>query len=195
MNRTVILPERITSTRRRSAQVSSTTGTYGLFRSGDIRADFELVLVAPLLVVFHVAAGRGRPVLQRLIGMFYAGILSSDRLAAYNGHPADRRQLCWSHLLRNLLALSEHLRTRNSIWAADMIAQVQILFALWHCFRADQIDRAMLQAAMALVQATMRLLIEREAPAWTRGGPQSRTAAALARVMDLRHGRWRRTDQ
>jgi hypothetical protein len=56
------------------------------------------VLVAPLVVVFHVAANRSRPVLHRSIGSSYAGILSSDRLAAYNGHRLDRRQLCWPHL-------------------------------------------------------------------------------------------------
>jgi transposase len=121
------------------------------------------VLVAPLLVVFHVAAGRGRGVLHRLIGTSFAGILSSDRLAAYNAHPADRRQLCWAHLLRNLLALSERVRTRDALWAADMLAQVQILFALWHRFRAGQLDRATLQAAITPVQMTMRVLLEREA--------------------------------
>jgi transposase len=121
------------------------------------------VLVAPLLVVFHVAAGRGRGVLQRLIGTSFGAILSSDRLAAYNAHPADRRQLCWAHLLRNLLALSERVRTRDAIWASDMLAQVQILFALWHRFRAGQIDRATLQAAMAPLQATMQVLLEQEA--------------------------------
>lgn len=121
------------------------------------------VLVAPLLVVFHVAAGRGRGVLQHLIGTTYAGILSSDRLSAYNSHPADRRQLCWAHLLRNLLALSQRVRTRDAIWASDMLAQVQILFALWHYFRAGLIERAVLQAAIAPVQATMRVLLEREA--------------------------------
>lgn len=121
------------------------------------------VLVAPLCVVFHVAANRSRAVLQRLIGTAYAGILSSDRLSAYNGHPADRRQLCWAHLLRNLLALSERVRTRDAIWAVDMLAQVDVLFALWQRLRHGQIDRALFQAAIAPVQTTMRLLIEREA--------------------------------
>jgi transposase len=121
------------------------------------------VLVAPLLVVFHVAANRSRPVLHRLIGSNYAGILSSDRLAAYNGQPPDRRQLCWAHLLRNLLALSERVGTRDAIWAVDMLAQVAVLFALWRRLRDGQIDRALFQAAIAPVQASMRLLIEREA--------------------------------
>lgn len=134
------------------------------------------VLVAPLVVVFHVAANRSRAVLTRLIGTTYAGILSSDRLAAYNGHPADRRQLCWAHLLRNLLALSERSGTRDAIWAVDMLAQVELLFALWQRWRDGQIDRATLQAALAPVQATMRLLIEREARQYGR-------AAALAREL------------
>lgn len=121
------------------------------------------VLVAPLCVVFHVAANRSRAVLTRLIGTAYAGILSSDRLSAYNGHPADRRQLCWAHLLRNLLALSQRVRTRDAIWAVDMLAQVDVLFALWQRLRQGQIDRALFQAAIAPVQASMRLLIEREA--------------------------------
>jgi transposase len=120
------------------------------------------VLVAPLLIVFHVATNRSRAVLEGLIGPSYAGILSSDRLSAYNGHPPDRRQLCWAHLLRNLLALSERVGTRDAIWAVDMLRQVELLFALWQRLRDRQIDQASFQTAIAPVQAIMRHLVEQE---------------------------------
>ena len=137
------------------------------------------VLVTPLVVVFHVAANRSRAVLTRLIGASYAGILSSDRLAVYNGHPADRRQLCWAHLLRNLLALSERSGTRDAIWAVDMLAQVELLFALWQRWRDGQIDRATLQAALAPVQAAMRLLVEHESRQYGRAATLAQELLAL----------------
>jgi transposase len=50
-----------------------------------------------------------------------------------------------------------------SVWAVDMLAQVDIMFALWYRQRDGQLDRTTFQAAMAPVQITIRLLVEREA--------------------------------
>jgi transposase len=95
--------------------------------------------VAPL---FHVATSRGGKVITTLVGAALAGVVTSDRLKSYRALPLDRRQICWAHLIRNLLALAERNGSLGG-WAADLLAQIDILFALWHACRNGPIDRAL----------------------------------------------------
>jgi transposase len=47
------------------------------------------------------------------------------------------------------------------VWAADLLALADLMFGLWHPFRAGAIDRALLQAALVPIQAAMRTIRER----------------------------------
>lgn len=118
------------------------------------------VVVSTLATLFHVAKGRSGKIITTLLGDTFRGLVSSDRLKSYRVLPPERRQICWSHLLRNLLAFYERDGPLG-MWAADMLAQIDILFALWHAFRDGRIDRAMLVASMQPVQATVRVILER----------------------------------
>lgn len=118
------------------------------------------VVVTATVTLFHVACGRGAGVVQHLLGAEYAGIVTSDRLKTYRCLAIDRRQLCWAHLIRNLLALAERKGSLGA-WAADVLALADLMFGLWHQFRAGMIDREMLQAALAPIQAAMRASLER----------------------------------
>jgi transposase len=64
------------------------------------------VAVTAAVTVFLVHARRGAGAAQVLLGAF-AGILVTDRWGAYTRWPVRRRQLCWAHLRRHFLALSE----------------------------------------------------------------------------------------
>jgi transposase len=118
------------------------------------------VAVSPLATLFHVATSRGGKVISRLVGPTFAGIVTSDRLKSYRALAVDRRQICWAHLIRNLLALAER-NGQLGMWAADMLAQSELLFALWHSYRAGRIDRATLVVSMQPLQANMRAILER----------------------------------
>jgi len=99
-------------------------------------------------------------VLTTLLGAEFGGLVSSDRLKSYQVLPPERRQICWAHLIRNLLAYYERDGPLGG-WAADMLAQSDIVFALWHRFLSGQIDRDMLVASMLPVQVNVRALLER----------------------------------
>jgi transposase len=109
------------------------------------------VVVGTAATVFRIAASRGKQVWQGMLGDDYGGILTSDRLAAYNAHPLEQRQLCWAHIQRNLRAIAEPGRDA-SLWASEALIWVQLLFAIWQTYQAGQIDRATLQAALEPVQ-------------------------------------------
>jgi transposase len=118
------------------------------------------VVVTSAATLFHVATGRGAGVVRTLLGSDFAGIVGSDRLKTYRCLTVDRRQLCWAHLIRNLLALAERQGSLGA-WATDLLVLSDLIFAFWYQFRAGAIDRPTLLAALAPIQAAMRAILER----------------------------------
>lgn len=65
------------------------------------------VAVTPLVTFFEIALTRCTQAAQILLGENFAGILNSDRHGAYNWVDLARRQLCWAHLKREFIKISE----------------------------------------------------------------------------------------
>jgi transposase len=57
--------------------------------------------VQPLLALFAIYPSRARYVILDLIGESCAAMVTTDRYAAYAFIDAQRRQICWAHLLRD----------------------------------------------------------------------------------------------
>ena len=125
-------------------------------------------VVSAVATLFLVAPGRGKATLHQLIGVAYGGIIGSDRGRAYLGQPPERHQLCWAHLIRNFVALSER-RGTVALWATDWLALSDIVFRLWHMYQGGGIDRAQLQAALEPIQATMHALLVTGSQRWDAG--------------------------
>jgi transposase len=118
------------------------------------------VVVSTVATLFHVARSRGGKVLTTLLGAAFDGIVGSDRLKSYQVLPVERRQVCWAHLIRTLVAFYERDGPLG-VWAADMLAQIELMFGLWYAFRAGRIDRATLEVSMQPVQLSVRAMLER----------------------------------
>ncbi len=100
-------------------------------------------MVTDVATAFLLHLSRAGPALRQLIGGDFAGIATSDRHRPYVTLDPARHQLCWSHLVRNFLALVDH-GGRRAIWGADFLALSELVFALWHRHREGQIDRTAL---------------------------------------------------
>jgi transposase len=114
--------------------------------------------VSAVATLFLVASSRGAKVLHSLIGAEYRGIVGSDRGRAYLNQPPERHQLCWSHLIRNFQAVADR-GGRGGVWGADCLEVSRLVFRLWRLFREGTIDRAMLQEAIAPIQAALHGLL------------------------------------
>lgn len=57
--------------------------------------------VQPLMAVFAIYPTRARYVIPDLIGVDCTAVVTTDRYAAYAFIDAERRQVCWAHLLRD----------------------------------------------------------------------------------------------
>ena len=109
------------------------------------------VVVAATVTWFAIHGGRSRKVLHTLVPETYAGTLSSDRYRVYDGLPLDRRQLCWAHLIRNLHGWEDYRGPWQDA-ARVLREQADTVLAAWGRYRANELDRAGLQAAMRPIQ-------------------------------------------
>jgi transposase len=102
-------------------------------------------LVTAQLSVFTVATGRGAAVLQKLVGEWYGGTLTSDRAKAYDSHPLRRRQLCWAHLMRDFQAMIDRGGPGQAEGEA-LLEHAHVLFAWWHGVRDGTWKRSTFQS-------------------------------------------------
>jgi transposase len=112
------------------------------------------------VAAFVVHTGRGLAGLATLLGSEIRGILCSDRWHVYNQVPAARRQICWAHLKRDFQKIIDRGGPSAAVGRKGR-ALVKKVFAAWHRFRAGDVTREGLQAALAPLERRMsRVLIE-----------------------------------
>jgi len=124
----------------------------------ETRKGWLWVAVSAIAVCFRICTGRGQDELRALLGDSYRGIVGSDRLSAYKLVPNGQRQLCWSHLLRNLLGLQERYVDECG-WAQQMLSQTDALFFAWHAYKDGWFDQVALHQALMSVRLAMQELL------------------------------------
>jgi transposase len=113
------------------------------------------------VALLRIAPDRHERELLALLGEEFAGIACSDRWWAYNALEPERRQVCWSHLVRDFTAHSEGLGAQKQFGAAGLKIAGE-LFAAWGEFRED-VDRKHLLERLAPLQEELRTLLEEAA--------------------------------
>lgn len=98
------------------------------------------VAVTPLVTFFEIALTRCTSAAQNLLGENFGGILNSDRHGAYNWLDLERRQLCWAHLRREFIKISERPGVSAQLGTA-LVKQQEKLFELWHRVRDGTLSR------------------------------------------------------
>jgi transposase len=110
----------------------------------------------------------------------FTGILTSDRWCGYNHYPQAKRQLCWSHLLRDFKAMRASGPDGEAIGLA-LKKEAQIMFRLWHRFkkwkenhesRGIQVSMTVLESQTQSTRSRVKALLEEGAK---RGVPKCAT--------------------
>lgn len=97
--------------------------------------------VTAAVTVFVIRLSRGSKVAKELIGEGFRGVVNADRWSAYSWIDPKRRQLCWSHLLRDFQKLvdrggvSAEIGTNLLEWADEM-------FKYWQRVRDGTLKRS-----------------------------------------------------
>ena len=120
------------------------------------------VAVTPLIICFQVILSRGSTAAQTVLGAAFAGFITSDRCPAYNWVDSSNRQLCWAHLKRDFIQISERVGASAEI-GESLLAQEKLLFNLWHQFRNGQLTRSDLIQAVEPIQAKLSSILQEAA--------------------------------
>jgi transposase len=107
--------------------------------------------------LLRIAETRNRSEAEELLGASEA-IVSSDRWWAYDYLDPARRQLCWSHLLRDFRFHAEGL-THQARFGERGLQIAEALFAAWHVFQEDG-ERSRLAERIAPLRSELRELLE-----------------------------------
>jgi transposase len=117
------------------------------------------VAVTSWVTVFVVRLSRGGAVARELLGDTFSGILVTDRYSAYNWYPVRRRQLCWSHLLRDFEAIRGRGGASEAIGEA-LLKQAHQMFAWWHRVRDGTLKRSTFRSSMSPLRREVERLLE-----------------------------------
>lgn len=89
---------------------------------------------------FSIHASRGKKVLRAMLGDF-KNIVVSDRYPAYTIFASSQRQLCWAHLKRDFIKLSEKDDKIIARLGESLLACEANLFKVWHAYKSEEITR------------------------------------------------------
>jgi transposase len=109
--------------------------------------------------VFRIAPDRHEREARALLGEDFAGVACSDRWWAYNYLDPGRRQVCWSHVIRDFTAQSEGLEPEQSLGQAGLEIAGR-LFQAWDDLQANG-DRAQLLERVAPLRDELKPLLHR----------------------------------
>ena len=120
------------------------------------------VAVTPLIICFQVILSRASTAAQTILGSAFAGFITSDRCPAYNWVDVANRQICWAHLKRDFIQISERVGASAEI-GESLLAQEKLLFNLWHQFRNEQLTRIDLVQAVEPIHAKFSSILQEAA--------------------------------
>jgi transposase len=134
------------------------------------------------LAVFLLSDKRDLDSAQALLGADFAGVLISDRYAAYNW--VGRRQLCWAHLRRDWQAMID--RGGGSQRIGQALAQLtDEMFHLWHRVRDGTLSRPLFQFHMIRLRHQVGASLRQGADC-----AHSRTAGTCTNILEHESALW-----
>jgi transposase len=155
--------EEVFDVARRSA-IKHADGTSWL-RAGVM---FSLWVIATAAVtVFKVLDnGQTETLRDKLFGRV-CGTLVSDRATALKFWVMHLRQICWAHLARKFVSLSERDGPAGTI-GKQLLDYTRLLFEYWSLFRERRLTREQLRSRMAPVRREVEALLEKAVAAKVR---------------------------
>jgi transposase len=113
--------------------------------------------VTSVAAVFRIAPDRHEREATWLLGEDFEGVVGSDRWWAYRGFDPARRQVCWSHLIRDFTAHAEGLAAQREFGERGLDI-ARRLFRAWEQFQQDG-DRRRLKRTVAPLKRELRALL------------------------------------
>ena len=107
--------------------------------------------------VFRIAPDRHEREALALLGEDFEGVVGSDRWWAYRSFDAARRQVCWSHLIRDFTAHAEGLAAQKQFGERGLDIAGRLFWA-WEQYQQDG-DRRRLKRQVAPLKRELKALL------------------------------------
>ena len=157
----------------------------------ELRAWLWAAVTAPV-TYFEITLSRGKGVARQLLGEVAVGTVVSDRYSAYRFIDVEQRQLCWAHLYRDFVRISERSGRAGQI-GRQLKKQAESLFALWGRYRDGPLDPAVWESETRTIRWRMKKLLEQGAGLTTRSTEKSQrsmTKNTCAELLELEPAMW-----
>jgi transposase len=113
------------------------------------------VATTAAFTVFMIHPRRGADALKKWFPDGFLGTVNSDRWSAYSYFDLARRQLCWSHLGRDLQAIIDAKGVAAPLAAKVREGEAE-MYRTWHALGEGALSRQALQEAVAPFRAEFR---------------------------------------
>ncbi|WP_421241570.1 IS66 family transposase [Aeromonas enteropelogenes] len=97
--------------------------------------------LSKIAVCFMTAYGRGIDAAKRLLGSELAGVLVTDQYAGYRFIDASQHQLCWAHVLRNVIAIAQSGEQVNQSVGARLVLLANSVFRARHRYEHGALNK------------------------------------------------------
>jgi transposase len=142
------------------------------------------VAVSAVATVFQVARSRGGKVAREILGDKFCGRIVTDRWSGYGWVDVKRRQLCWSHLLRDLMGMTER-DDAGALLAAEILLEADKMLEWWGRVRDGTLGRAEFQSLMRPVRAQVGDLLRK-----AKESAAKKTAGMCREILELEPALW-----
>ena len=99
---------------------------------------------------------RNKEAAIKLLGEELDGVLITDQYSSYHYIDDSKRQLCWAHILRNVIAIAESLDSDNQKIGHRLTLIAQSLFKTRHQYDDGRLSLAKYKRRMARLQQSWR---------------------------------------
>lgn len=140
--------------------------------------------VTLLVTVFIIRPTRGAVAAKELLGECFEGILVSDRYSSYNWVNSLRRQVCWAHLIRDFVKISERKGIAGKI-GEKLLVLVREMFDMWYKVLDGSLSREEFQKVMIPIREAIETLLEEGA-----AKADKKTKGTCAQILKIREAMW-----
>ncbi|MGI8872958.1 MAG: IS66 family transposase [Egibacteraceae bacterium] len=136
------------------------------------------VAASALAACYRINPSRSQQAAKALLGEDFGGFVVSDRYAGYHFLDVLQQQLCWSHVIRQLVEVSQRPGAAGCR-GGELVALARQVIAAHRVYLAEDRDPEWLAAERAPLRAQIRVPLEQ-----CTAGPHTRTANFAAGLLD-----------
>ncbi len=142
------------------------------------------VAASSLVACFRIDPTRSQQAAKELLGEEFGGFVISDRYAGYHFLDVLQQQLCWCHVIRQLVEVSQR-QGATGRRGAQLVKLAREVIAAHREYLADSHDPDWLSGKLAPLRAQIRVLLEQCA-----AGHHARTASFAAGLLEEYDALW-----